>query len=529
MKDVQDSRGFRGETPAPPPGRRSRKTTRVKSLPSAAPSTESWPPVIALSDFRVTPFPLDVLPGRFREVVEAMAQSTNTPPEWAAMGALTIVAGTAARRMRVQVTENYLEPMALYTLLIGESGTGKSPLVDMLLAPVREIESRSIEDAEPEIADAETEKKIADRRLAILRDRAANTKDDDEFKRLIEHIRSLQADLRAVVVPPRPCLICDNVTSERLRTDLAEQGRLILASAEGGDQLAVMSGRYSTRPNFDVLLNGDSEDFLDVRRMGRQERVERPALTVLLGIQPRVLGTLAAVPGVVDRGLLNRFFFVWAPTASRPAGADSYTAELRDWYRDDLDTLLTNIGEPSAVRDPHVLRLSDAARELYEEARQRLEAGRLRDGEQHALSGAISKMQGRLLRVAGALHLAGDPRATEPWGVPIDATTMENASRLVEEYLLPNTEMTFGRLNADPALEGAKRLWRNIVAMHVEHFSRGELWNRVKNGLFPTSGAMDPGLAVLVEHGHIRQRRREGHGPGRPAQIFDVNPAALSN
>jgi replicative DNA helicase len=76
-----------------------------------------------------------------------------------------------------------------------------------------------------------------------------------------------------------------------------------------------MAGRYSVHGvgNFGVFLKGHAGDTLRVDRMGRDEYVKSPALTLGLAVQPEVIRGLAQKQGFRGRGLLGRIIYAPPP------------------------------------------------------------------------------------------------------------------------------------------------------------------------------------------------------------------------
>jgi hypothetical protein len=78
----------------------------------------------------------------------------------------------------------------------------------------------------------------------------------------------------------------------------------LLASAEG-TAFEIAKGRYSETANFNVFLKGHSGDPLRTNRITRQgERVDRPALSCALAIQPDVIRGLAEQTSMKGRGFV---------------------------------------------------------------------------------------------------------------------------------------------------------------------------------------------------------------------------------
>ena len=78
------------------------------------------------------PFPVDALPDRLRVFVEAVAVATGTDPAFAALAALVVVAGCIGNRVAALVKPGWTEPAVLWGVLVGRSGTTKSPVLKLV-------------------------------------------------------------------------------------------------------------------------------------------------------------------------------------------------------------------------------------------------------------------------------------------------------------------------------------------------------------------------------------------------------------
>ncbi|HTR86426.1 MAG TPA: DUF3987 domain-containing protein [Reyranella sp.] len=107
------------------------------------PRSPTWPPLdrTLLSDTRPAPppFPLHLLPGRWRGWVEASSRAFGAP-DYLAHGLLGGVAGVCGAGMWIRVAPHWHEPLVLWQALIGGPSSGKSASfgrVRTLLAAVR--------------------------------------------------------------------------------------------------------------------------------------------------------------------------------------------------------------------------------------------------------------------------------------------------------------------------------------------------------------------------------------------------------
>ena len=273
----------------------------------ASASGISWSRPTPFGGRAVPGFPVEALPGWCSEYVRALALATQTPPDLAAVLALSVVATCAAKRARVELREGWIEPLNLFVAVVLPPASRKSAVFSAIVQPLRARERSEIDRVCPEREAALSAVKLAEKRLERAIARAGRETEGKEA----EEIQRLTAERCEIKVPPEPRLITDDCTPERLASLLAEQGgRMALLSPEGG-VFEMMAGRYSERgANLEVYLKGHAGDDLRVDRVGRpSDFVPAPALTVGLATQPDVLRSLRDQPRFRGRGLLGRFLY----------------------------------------------------------------------------------------------------------------------------------------------------------------------------------------------------------------------------
>lgn len=309
------------------------------------------------------------------------------------------------------------------------------------------------EEASPSIIQAEVEKEAAEARAKAIMSRARKVDDSKTATSLVAEAAGLRMAAEAIVIPPKPRLTASgDVTPETLTKLLSTHGRLGVLSPEG-DLFDIIAGRYSSRPNLGVFLQGHKGERLQADSITREADLgETPALTIGVTLQPPVLTDLAQTPGARGRGLLARFLFsipestlgyrkiVVPPIPEKTSRA--YRARLTASVH-----TLTDLPEPVTIKcsrlaDQAVIRLQGAIEP------QLRPAGTLADIDDRA-----GKYVGAVARIAGLLHL-GD-RATGRWGEPIEAATIERAIA-IGKYYIAHALAVFGLLTSDTDSEKAQ-------------------------------------------------------------------------
>jgi hypothetical protein len=531
---------------------RSSFVTSVTSVP--------WETPAPLARARELPlFPTDALPGWVRDQVEAVAHFTQTPVDLAGTVALATLATAVGGRIQVKVRGSWVEPTNLFVVGALPPGSRKSAVFAAMTKPLYQAEKALVDKFEPVIRDVETLIDItrADAERA-KRDaaKAATTTEKEEAK---QEAMSLMNELAGLMEgePPRPRLICDDVTPEAAAELLARQGgRLGVLSAEGGI-FSILAGRYSGVPNLDLFLKGHAGDALRVdRKSSVPIVVDHPALTLGLTVQPEVLRQIALMPGFRGRGLLARILYClpantvgWRQVGVEPPAeeiASSYEARMiniakamygapvkerykasvdEDGY--ELDDQGIRIGHVSEAKDSgrfdlnfelEPLVLDAKAERLILEAENALEPRLRPDGDLGYLADWASKLIGATARIAGLLHAAENLAVTT---TPITGEQMANAIR-IGEYFIAHAVSAFDEMGADPAIEGARRILEWIKRQQLTQFTRREAHRGCRS--FKAVIELNPCLELLEHHGYIRGIEVVPAGGGRPSRLFEVNP-----
>lgn len=503
----------------------------AEAVAASKPDPAPWLPPTPFAVMHLPAFPLDALPPWLAEYAGAVALATQTPAELPALLGLAVIAAACARRVMVLVWDDWREPVNLYILIVLPPANRKSAVFAELVAPLLEFEAEEAARLAPEIKAAETARRIAESALKKAEDAAARAEADKrEF--LQAEAERLARELVTLPSLVQPRLVVDDCSAERLASLLHEQGgRIAVMSPEGG-VFDLMAGRYSATglPNFEVFLKGHAGDTVIVDRVGRTaERIDHPAITMGLTVQPEVLRGLVRRPGFRGRGLLARFVYsvpasLIGRRAVRPPGVRE---DVRAEYARRIRTLLDQ-SQPNDS-EPITLRLTPAARERLEAFATGTEPRLAEHGDLGHVADWGGKLVGMVVRLAGLLHLAEQPDPSIAGGQAISAQTVTAALR-IGEYAVEHARAAFAEMGADPALDDARHVWGWIDRQDRDALSKRDIFEGVK-GRFRRVEMLDPALQVLEEYGYVRvvPLSSERDGPGRkPSPTYEVNPLGRS-
>ncbi|WP_392872816.1 YfjI family protein [Streptomyces sp. LN499] len=484
-----------------------------------------WDEPVPLNHRRALPaFPVHTLPSWLGDMVAAVAEETQTPADLAGCLALGVIATAAGGRATVCVRGHWREPVNLYTAVALPPGNRKSAVFALMTGPLLAVEKTLVELSGPLRAEAETTARLAKAAADKAAQKAAAAEPGlrDQLTAEAVHVAQQAEEL---TVPAKPQLVADDVTPESLATLLAEQGGRISVMSAEGEIFDIIAGRYSGAPNMGVFLKGHAGDMTRVNRQGRDaQHIENPAVTMALAIQPEVLDSIGRVKGADGRGLLARFLYAKPVSlvGSRNLTPDLITEETTATYAQRLGGLTMALADWA---DPALLTLTPEA-DAVMLAYQKVTESRIGKGGSLApIVKWASKRDGAVARIAALLHLA--THLDNGWALPIEAATMAAATEL-GDYFTAHALEVFDDMGADPAQESAHQLLTHLKEQRLSGFTKRDLFRGLARGDFPVMTDLDPALALLEEHGWVRQQPlppRTGRGGRPPSPRYDTHPS----
>lgn len=484
-----------------------------------------WANPVNLDAPNMPTMPARPLPSWAGEFVAALAISTETPTELSTALTLACVATVCAKRFVIRVKPDYFEPLNIWPLAALAPGNRKSAVLNACTAPLLDWEREQATLLEPANRQAQNRRKVEEDRLKELQAKAAKAKDANERDKLLREMTGIQDGLPEIQTPPQ--LWSSDVTPERLGSLMAEHGeRMAWLSAEGGI-FDIIAGRYSGGiPNLDLFLKAHAGDPERVDRGSRPPVFLRhPALTIGISPQPELLQGLTQKPGFRGRGLLGRFLYFLpdSPLGFRTGEPPSMPEPIQRAYHAGLRAILD---QAPAMNDagqeiPHTLRLSPSAYREWLDFWQVVEVGMRPGGDFELMTDWAGKLPGAVARLAGLFHVI-EHAHSEPGRHEVSLTTMQSALELAA-ILTRHALAAFDLMGADPAIDGARRIWRWIERNRQPVFSKRDC-HQANKGRFKRAADLDGPLSVLMERHYIRPLERETQGPGRPTEQFMVNP-----
>jgi replicative DNA helicase len=462
-----------------------------------------WPDPDPLDDpttAPVAPFPTDHMPPIFRNMIRAVAANKQVPEDLPALLGLGATSTLAGPRIGITRGRGWTEPLNTYSCVGMESGTGKTPAEKDVTAPLRRIQKRLAVDYRDWVDQQIDRLDLARSNTNLLRGREGAT----EANRVEDDIRDLKKNRDTG--HPR-LLFGSDITIETLPVRMADNGDAAAIVDSEGEFFGILSGRYSNGvPNLGIALKAYDGDWYDVNRLSRTAKpLSRAILTLALGTQPRVLAEVAKSAAMVERGLLARFLLA-VPTSllgtRDPEGAD-YDTDAMDAWADALEKI-AQIPIPPPDEEPFpALRLAADAHRQHVAFCAWLEPRLGSSGDLGDMPGWAAKHRGRVLRIAGLLHLLAGRGVDE-----LVSGHAMSAAVEVGRWAIPHARLVFGfnAVSLDEDAERCLQVVNWIKRDRPELFTAREARRAVRKS-WVNAASMVEVLAELVARGWLRDRQ----------------------
>ncbi|PAE32471.1 YfjI family protein [Bacillus sp. 7884-1] len=490
---------------------------------------EQWEEPIYFDKYNLPAFNVEIFPHWLKDFIIAVAVSTQTPVDMAAMAAVTILSIALSKNYEINPYGDWIEPLNTYCLTLMGPANRKSSVFREMCLPVIQFEKEENERLRLEAQKVESTKRALQRRIEHLEGLYSKDGDDNIFK----EITQVQQKLDSLPEVYLPTFITDDATPETLVTLMKQnKERIAVISAEAG-LFGMVNGRYNGQINLEVYLKGHTGDYLRVDRRGRTESLESPLITIGIFGQPDAVKNLP--PIFHGRGLMARFLY------SSPKDFKGYRdvrpkpilANLRTQYIKNIKLLMQLMTDK-----PIILKFGNDADALFQVFQERIEI-QLRDG------GPLSeipewggKIVGNIARIAALLHIAKHIEGSlTPSTIPvdIDAETVHGATTL-SDYFIEHAKASLGKMRINTETEEALDLLRVIHRKYKKMYEETgfisspvpyrEIQQAVKSRY--DSKQLKALTNVLEDRGYVRTYA-EVNTNGKPKQYLLVNPYLLKN
>ncbi len=244
------------------------------------------------------PFPVNALPDPIQAFIHIAAKSIGCDSSYIALPMLSALASAIGNTRRIRLKPGWDEPAIVWTGIVGDSGTAKSPALDAALRPVRKRQHEAMSEHTNAMTLYRDEMKLHDRDLVHWK--RGKGEDDPPTE-------------PQAPVPDR-CW-CDDTTVEALAVLLLNQWRgLLMVRDELAGWIAGFD-RYAQGKGGDVAkwleMFGGRSMIVD-RKTTEPIYVPRAAVSIVGGIQPETLRRRLKREHR-ENGLAARLLLAWPP------------------------------------------------------------------------------------------------------------------------------------------------------------------------------------------------------------------------
>jgi hypothetical protein len=486
-----------------------------KARPTGARTANSGPRLRPIPPFAA--FPVDALPAPAQSFVAKGAHAIGCDPSYIALPLLSALAAAIGNTRRIQLKRGWTEPAIIWTAIVGESGTLKTPAFKLVMEPVRRMQAVKLTEHQAAFEQHERDLLRYEADLTAWKREAAKG-----------NKRAGDPPEKAQAPQPERYVVSDTTVEALVPILLANPRGLLLARDELAGWIGSFDRYVGGKGGADAahwLSMHNGESIVVDRKTGQPRTIYVPSAAVSItgGVQP---GILDRVLGVEHResGLLARLLLAMPPRrrkcwteATIPESVEVRVAAIfRRLYE-----LEPDYDERGMVR-PYILPLTiggKAAWITFYNAH----------AEEHAeltgdLSAAWSKLEGYAARLALVVHLvrwaARDPTLQDPEaidevsiaaGVTLSRWLGHEARRIYAIWAESGENRDRWRL-----VELIQRKGGTVTARDLMRSSR----------MFATAAGAEAALHELAEAG-IGRWEQVSAGPkrGKPTKRFVlVNP-----
>lgn len=452
-------------------------------------------------------FPVEVLPQPVRRFVTVTAKAIGCDPAYVALPVMTALAAAIGNTRRIKLKQGWTEPAVIWTGIVGESGTMKSPAVEIAIKSMMRKQAEAIrqhqEDMNQYLAEEEHHK------VALANWRKNGHKKCDPCPE----------------PPRRPVcqrLVCSDVTVEALADRLQDAPRGLLVVR---DELAgwvqsfnqYKGGKGSDSAHW--LSMHRAQELLVDRKTGDKATiyVPRAAVSITGGVQPDILRRVLGQE-YFDNGMAARLLLAMPPRRIKiwndrgiPESLEAELAEILDRLLA-LEPNVPDDGAPYPVDVP----LSAEALKLFVKFHNEHNAELIElHGEEAA---AWCKLEGYAARLALVVHCvraaAGDASLSTLGAVDEDSVA---AGVTLARWFGYETRRIYAVLRESEQDRELRRL-SEVIERTGGQVSVRE-WQRIRH--HKTAEAAKAELNALVEAGWGRwQSSSSSPQGGRPTEIL---------
>lgn len=344
---------------------------------------------------KIPEFPISALPKNISNYVQALSDATQTTRDMAGVLSLGVLATSLQNRYFVQLDQEWIEPLCLYTVASAPVGERKGAVLKALTGVVFEYQSEKATRESRCVAVGN-----ANRRIAINEAKKSGSQFTmEERMREIDEKFPEMHHFRITV---------DDITEEALADDMRQQGGSISVVSSGCKVFDLWAGKYRNHADFGVAIKAYSGIPIQVDRSSRCSfRIENPRLSMVLAMTPYELQQIIENRDFMLRGLCGKMIFAVCESMSGRRNCDPppVKSQIRDSYRSEVARLLSG-------KDKGAIHISEDAIQEFRAYQLNVEKRLGPSGDLGHMTDWGCHLVGTMIRIAGIIHAVESDRPT---------------------------------------------------------------------------------------------------------------------
>jgi len=399
--------------------------TMLDNLLNSAKKHETVSPNTYSTNF--VPFPVEVFPEPIRSFVRTASESIGCDESFLALPILAVAAGAIGNTRRIRLKSSWMPSAILWTAVVGESGTAKSPAFQLVMKPVERRNQEMHEQHQAECLNYDSEMAHHRKALAAWNRKQADTQpppvepQSPQAKRVLVKDSTVEALAPLLQASDRGLLLARDELSGWFGSFDRYSG------GKGGADAAFWNSSFNGDPILIDRKTGDPRH--------RSISAPRPALSITGGIQPKILGRVLGDENR-ENGLLARLLMchpprkakTWNETEVDSCQEEQWANVVQRLYA--LESTIDADGKPKA----RILTLTEEAEQLFtaffnSHAKEQL----MLTGELASAWSKLEESPGRLSLVIHCMRSAADDESVKDEDV-VDTLSMQAGITLTEWF-----------------------------------------------------------------------------------------------
>jgi DNA polymerase-1 len=454
------------------------------------------------------PFPVDALPEPIRSFVVQGAAALGCDPAYLALPALSAAGALIGNSRILRLKRTWNEVAVIWTCIVGDSGTLKSPAVSAVLSPLYQLQKRLLKQFKVDLQQYQTElEAYNERKRKAKKEEKEFTQDPPERPHLIR-------------------VVTGDVTVEKLAQLLEENPKGLLV---GRDELGGWLGSFKRYKG--NTGGSDLPNWLEMSRAGTiqvdRKTGDRPtifvpyaAVSITGGIQPGALAR-AITAEYLEVGLIARILMAMPPKMRKRWTELEIDPSLQESYANLLEKLreLQMDTGRDGEREPFLIRLTPEAKTIW--VRFYDEWARVQANVEGELAAAFSKLEGYAARLALVHHVVTNVGRNEDDCQPVEAASIEAGITLVQWFAY-EVRRIYGSLTESEDARQTRRLIEFIRSHGGQLTARRlHLSNKTR---YPDTEAAEAALDELVRSNLADWVESVNPNGGRPSRVIVLRP-----